>query len=105
MTGRLLLSRAGYPIDHELIIDACAANGMIIELNANPQRLDMDWTWIPSALEKGVIISINPDAHVRESIHYMQFGVHVARKAGLTKEQCLNSKNADDFARWVASLS
>ena len=105
MTGRLLLSRAGYPIDHELIIDACAANGMIIELNANPQRLDMDWTWIPSALEKGVIISINPDAHVRESIHYMQFGVLVARKAGLTKEQCLNSKNADDFARWVASLS
>jgi DNA polymerase (family 10) len=105
MTGRLLLSRAGYPIDHGLIIDACAANGMIIELNANPQRLDMDWTWIPSALEKGVIISINPDAHVRESIHYMQFGVHVARKAGLTKEQCLNSKNADDFARWVASLS
>ena len=104
MTGRLLLSRAGYPIDHELIIDACAANGMIIELNANPQRLDMDWTWIPSALEKGVMISINPDAHVRESIHYMQFGVHVARKAGLTKEQCLNSKNADDFARWVASL-
>ena len=105
MTGRLLLSRAGYPIDHELIIDACAANGMIIELNANPQRLDMDWTWIPSALEKGVMISINPDAHVRESIHYMQFGVHVARKAGLTKEECLNSKNADDFARWVASLS
>jgi len=105
MTGRLLLSRAGYPIDHELIIDACAANGMIIELNANPQRLDIDWTWIPSALEKGVMISINPDAHVRESIHYMQFGVHVARKAGLSKEQCLNSKNADDFARWVASLS
>ena len=102
ITGRLLLSRAGYPIDHELIIDACAANGMIIELNANPQRLDIDWTWIPSALEKGVMISINPDAHVRESIHYMQFGVHVARKAGLSKEQCLNSKNADDFARWVA---
>ena len=105
MTGRLLLSRAGYPIDHELIIDACAANGMIIELNANPQRLDMDWTWIPSALEKGVMISINPDAHARESIHHMQFGVQVARKAGLTKEQCLNSKNADDFARWVSSLS
>ena len=104
MTGRLLLSRAGYPVDHELIIDACAANGMIIELNANPQRLDMDWTWIPSALEKGVMISINPDAHVRESIHYMKYGVKVARKGGLTKEQCLNSKNASDFAKWVASL-
>jgi len=104
MTGRLLLSRAGYPVDHELIIDACAANGMIIELNANPQRLDMDWTWIPSALEKGVMISINPDAHVRESIHFMQYGVNVARKAGLTKDQCLNSKNADEFAKWVSSL-
>jgi len=104
MTGRLLLSRAGYPIDHKLIIDACAANGMIIELNANPQRLDMDWTWIPSALEKGVMISINPDAHVRESIHYMQYGVNVARKAGLTRAECLNSKNAEDFAKWVASL-
>jgi len=77
MTGRLLLSRAGYPVDHELIIDACAANGMIIELNANPQRLDMDWTWIPSALEKGVMISINPDAHVRESIHFMQTKVQL----------------------------
>ncbi len=104
MTGRLLLSRAGYPVDHELIIDACAANGMIIELNANPQRLDMDWTWIPSALEKGVMISINPDAHVRESIHYMQYGVNVARKAGLTKNQCLNSKSASEFALWVDSL-
>ena len=104
MTGRLLLSRAGYPVDHELIIDACAANGMVIELNANPQRLDMDWTWIPSALEKGVMISINPDAHVRESIHYMQYGVNVARKGGLTKDQCLNSKNASEFAQWVDSL-
>lgn len=105
MTGRLLLSRAGYPVNHELIIDACAANGMIIELNANPQRLDMDWTWIPSALEKGVMMSINPDAHVRESIHFMKYGVKVARKGGLTKEQCLNSKNATEFAKWVASLS
>lgn len=105
MTGRLLLSRTGYPIDHGLIIDACAANGMAIELNANPQRLDMDWTWIPSALEKGVLISINPDAHVRESIHFMKYGVNVARKAGLTKEQCLNSKNAQEFATWVNSLN
>lgn len=105
MTGRLLLSRAGYPIDHQLVIDACAANGMIIELNANPQRLDIDWSWIPYALDKGVMISINPDAHARESIHFMKYGVHVARKAGLTADQCLNAKNAQEFAQWVDTLN
>lgn len=51
-TGRLLLSRPGYPIDHKKIIDACAANNVVIELNANPYRLDIDWRWIQYALEK-----------------------------------------------------
>ncbi len=63
MTGRLLLSRNGYPVDHRTIIDACAANRVVIELNANPRRLDMDWRYIAYAIEKGVLISINPDAH------------------------------------------
>jgi len=89
-TGRLLLSREGYPIDHQLIIDACVANNVVIELNANPLRLDLDWTWIPYLLERGGMISINPDAHHKEQIHYMKYGVAVARKAGLTryKEDC-----------------
>ncbi|HEX8532192.1 MAG TPA: helix-hairpin-helix domain-containing protein, partial [Cytophagales bacterium] len=62
-TGRLLLRREGYPIDHQKVIDACAANEVIIEINANPWRLDIDWHWLPYALNKGVLISINPDAH------------------------------------------
>src|SRR6185436_6176587 len=58
MTGRLLLSRRGYPVDHKKIIDACAANQVVIELNAHPSRLDIDWKWIDYAIEKGVLISI-----------------------------------------------
>ncbi|GJM35975.1 MAG: DNA polymerase/3'-5' exonuclease PolX [Saprospiraceae bacterium] len=100
-TGRLLLSRKAYPIDHKQVIDACAANGVAIELNANPYRLDLDWSWIPYALEKGVLISINPDAHSREGIHDIHFGVCAARKGGLTATTCLNAKSAEDFAAFV----
>jgi DNA polymerase (family 10) len=96
-TGRLLLSRKGYPIDHQLIIDACAANGVAIELNANPYRLDLDWTWIPYAMEKGVLISVNPDAHSTQGIHDIQYGVASARKGGLGAEQCLNARSLADF--------
>ena len=62
-TGRLLLSRGGYPIDYKKVIDACAANQVVIEINANPLRLDLDWRWHQYALEKGVWLSVNPDAH------------------------------------------
>ena len=96
-TGRLLLSRPGYPIDHKKVIDACAANQVAIELNASPYRLDLDWTWIPYALEKGVLISINPDAHSREGIHDIYFGTLAARKGGLTVEHCINARSVDDF--------
>lgn len=100
-TGRLLLSRQGYPLDHKIIIDACATNGVAIELNANPYRLDLDWTWIPYALEKGVLISINPDAHSKEGIHDIRYGVISARKGGLTVEACLNAKGLKEFEEWV----
>lgn len=103
-TGRLLLSREGYPIDHMKIIDACAENNTIIELNSNPLRLDLDWTWINYAMNKGVKISINPDSHNKESIAYIKYGVYVARKAGLTKEMCLNSLGIEEFEKWVNSL-
>jgi DNA polymerase (family 10) len=96
-TGRLLLSREGYPIDHKKIIDACAANQVAIELNANPWRLDLDWTWIPYALDKGVWISINPDAHAKDGIKDIHYGVLAARKGSLTKENCLNALSATDF--------
>ncbi|MCO6480171.1 MAG: DNA polymerase/3'-5' exonuclease PolX [Phaeodactylibacter sp.] len=104
-TGRLLLSREGYPIGHKKVIDACAANGVAIELNANPYRLDLDWSWIPYALEKGVLISVNPDAHSKEGIHDIHFGVLSARKGGLTKEMCLNAKGVEEFGEWVKRLS
>ncbi len=96
-TGRLLLSRPGYPIDHRKIIDACAANGVAIELNANPYRLDIDWTWIPYALEKDVRVAVNPDAHSREGIHDIHYGVLSARKGGLTAVACLNTFSVDDL--------
>jgi DNA polymerase (family X) len=100
-TGRLLLSRPGYPLDHQKIIDACAANGVVIELNASPYRLDLDWRWIPYALEKGVMISINPDAHSREAIHQVHYGVLAARKGLLSRNMCLNAKNLQDFEAWI----
>lgn len=100
-TGRLLLSREGYPIDHKKIIDACAANGVVLELNANPNRLDMDYTWIPYALEKGVFISVNPDAHSIKGIDDIRWGVAAARKGGLTPDQCLNTKDISAFNDWI----
>jgi DNA polymerase (family 10) len=89
-TGRQLLIRRGYPIDHKKIIDACAANNVIIEINANPLRLDIDWRWVPYCLEKGVTLSINPDAHHASELNYLRYGQLVARKGGLTAEKCLN---------------
>jgi DNA polymerase (family 10) len=90
-SGRLLLSREAYPLDYKKIIDACAANEVVIELNAHPYRLDIDWRWIPYCLEKGVMISINPDAHIKEGYHDMYYGVCAARKGMLTKEMCFNA--------------
>ena len=100
-TGRLLLARPGYPVNFKKVIDACAANNVVMELNANPQRLDIDWSWIPYCLEKGVMISINPDAHSKESIHYIKYGTIVARKGGLTKEMCLNTKSLSEIITWM----
>lgn len=91
LTGRLLLIRKGYLIDHKKVIDACAANNVIIELNANTYRLDIDWRWLQYCLNRGVKIAINPDAHEKTAIYDTQYGVMVAQKAGLTKEMCLNA--------------
>jgi len=98
-TGRLLLSRNGYPIDHKKIIDACAANKVSIELNAHPYRLDIDWRWIPYCIEKEVMISINPDAHHKEGFHDMYYGVCVARKGMLDKLHCLNALGLNELLK------
>jgi DNA polymerase (family 10) len=93
MTGRLLLSREGYPLHIQKIIDACAANKVIIELNANPYRLDIDWRLIMSCMEKGVQISINPDAHSIAGLDDVKYGIYVAQKGLLTKEMCFNAQD------------
>lgn len=101
-TGRLLLARPGYPIDHKKVIDACAANRVSIELNAHPYRLDIDWRWIPYCLEKGVPVSVNPDAHHREGFHDMYYGICAARKGMLTRQTCLNAMNLQEFEAYLA---
>ena len=101
MTGRLLLSRKGYPVDHKKIIDACAANNVVIELNAHPSRLDIDWREIGYAIEKNVLISIDPDAHVIGGFADTRYGVLSAQKAGLTKAQNLSSFSLSDFEAFI----
>jgi DNA polymerase (family 10) len=96
-TGRLLLTRPGYPLQMSKIIDACAANNVAIELNASPYRLDVDWRYIYEAMEKGVFISINPDAHHVDGLKDMEWGVKLARKGGLVKELTLNALSLVDF--------
>ncbi|MEL6986574.1 MAG: DNA polymerase/3'-5' exonuclease PolX, partial [Bacteroidota bacterium] len=100
-SGRLLLARKGYPLDYKKIIDACAANKVSIELNANPYRLDIDFEWIPYAMEKGVLISINPDAHSIGGIKDIQYGVIAARKGLLSREACLNTKDLASFEQYI----
>lgn len=101
MTGRLLLSRNGYPVNHEKIIDACAANKVVIEINAHPRRLDMDWRWIQKAMDKGVLLSINPDAHFIEGYKDVKYGVLAAQKGGLTKDRNLSSFGLKEFELWL----
>lgn len=103
-TGRLLLSRKGYPIDHEKIIDACIANKVAIEINAHPRRLDLDWTWVYKAQEKGAMLSINPDAHNTDGYHDIHYGVLVAQKGGLKKENNLSSLNLVEFEQYLAKV-
>ena len=100
-TGRLLLRRKGYPIDHKKIIDACAKHDVIIEINANPWRLDLDWPWVNYALEQGVILSINPDAHEIEGFDDMKYGVYMGRKGGLTKEKTFNAWGLERVEKYL----
>ena len=101
MTGRLLLSRPGYPIDHAKIIDACAANDVAIEINAHPSRLDLDWRWVNYALDKGVLLSINPDAHEVNGFKDVQYGIRIAQKTRLEPKQNLSSFSKADFESWI----
>jgi len=101
MTGRQLLVRPGYPVDFTKVIDACAANGVVIELNANPYRLDIDWSHIPYAIKKGVMISINPDSHSIHEIDNIRWGVTAARKGGLTRGMTWNAQPLAFIETWL----
>jgi len=100
-TGRLLLSRKGYPVNHEALIQACADNNVVMELNAHPRRLDMDWRFIQSAIKNEVLISIDPDAHSIEGFEDVRYGVLVAQKAGLTAAQNLSSFSLAEMIEFV----
>ena len=102
MTGRLLLSRNGYPVDHKKIIEACLANNVVIEINAHPRRLDMDWKWIGYAMEKGVLLSIDPDAHALDGFDDVKFGVLAAQKGGLSRENNLSSFSLKEFESFLS---
>lgn len=95
-TGRLLLKREGYALNHAAIIDCAAETRTIIELNCNPQRLDMDWRWWKRARDKGVLCSINPDAHSTMGLHHLGIGIRLARKGWLRKQDVFNTRSAAD---------
>jgi DNA polymerase (family 10) len=102
LSGRLLLSRPGYPVDHEAIIEACAAKGVAIEINADPHRLDLDWTWARRAQELDVRLAICPDAHRSGAYAYMRYGVLIGQKGLLTKANTLNALSTDALAAYFA---
>lgn len=102
MTGRLLLSRKGFPVDLDQILDACQEHQVVIELNANPRRLDMDWHHIQKALDRNLLISVNPDAHSIQGIKDIRYGVLAAQKAGVTPSQNLSSFSLQEMEAFVA---
>jgi DNA polymerase (family 10) len=103
-TGRLLLSRDGYRVDMRQVLDAAAAHGKIVEINANPHRLDLDWRLCGYAKEKGVRFSINPDAHSTEGLADVPFGANVARKGGVTAQDVVNTLPADAMAARLQAM-
>lgn len=102
LSGRLLLRREPYAVDTDKVIDAAMANGKVIEINANPMRLDMDWRYWRKAAEKGVLASINPDAHDISHFDFCESGVHVARKGWLTCQNVLNARSLEDVQDFLA---
>jgi DNA polymerase (family 10) len=100
-TGRILLRREPYKIDLQKVIDAAIANRVIIEINANPRRLDMDWRLWRRAAERGLMCSINPDAHTTEGLGFFGAGVNIARKGWLEKEQVLNCRDCAGVVQWL----
>lgn len=101
MTGRQLQRRPGYEIDVEKVLRACAKHDVVVEINAHPWRLDLDWRWHQAALEFGCMLSINPDAHSIAELDHMHWGVLMARKGGVPAERVLNAMSFSEIARYL----
>lgn len=101
LTGRLLLSRNGYPVNYDTIFKACKTNNVALELNAHPRRLDIDWRYVKEALDNNILISINPDAHSIEGFSDCKYGILVAQKAGLTAEKNISSFNLQQMKTFI----
>lgn len=103
-SGRLLLSRKGYPLNYNELLDACAAHAVVVEINANPRRLDMDWSYLQTAIDKNVMLSINPDAHSLKGIQDIRYGVFAAQKGGLSKQHNLSSLGLAEFEVFLQQI-
>lgn len=98
-TGRLLLAREAYPLDLEEIIRVATENEVILEINANPYRLDLSWEWADYAFEQGAFLAINPDAHRLDGLEHLEYGLAVARKAALPPQAVINTFSRDDVQK------
>lgn len=103
LTGRLLLSREPYQLDHSRIFAKAAAHGVAIEINADPQRLDLDWRLVHEAKRAGVVISVGADAHSAAGLDNVQFGITMARKGWLTAADVLNARPIEGFLQFAAA--
>ncbi len=101
LSGRLLLRRDPYAVNHEKVIDCAAETGTVIELNCSPKRMDMDWRWWRRARDKGVKCALNPDAHHASGLQNLHFGIRVARKGWLRRQDVLNCLPAKDIRKWL----
>jgi DNA polymerase (family 10) len=101
LTGRVLLRREGYQVNVGKVIDAAIAHKVVVELNASPWRLDMDWRHWRKAAERGLLCAINPDAHDTEGLSHVRAGVNSARKGWLTRENILNTRSLAEVQRWL----
>ncbi|HEY5546099.1 MAG TPA: DNA polymerase/3'-5' exonuclease PolX [Gemmatimonadaceae bacterium] len=102
-TGRLLLAREPFSINMDAIMEFAAEQGVALELNCDPHRLDLDWRWLQIARKRGVTIEVGPDAHSPDGLSYLDFGICIARKGWLEAGDVLNTRGADDVLRFARS--